>query len=127
MAGVSREEEVLMQKSILIAMILIAASWSAAEDQSTTKEIQAVVRKEPWKGWGGGEPLPEKLKGEQQPEKFTPFETPAGAKPKFIGKIDGVDSPSSAEVGVVYLIGVHWLKSDNYQWSRVKADGSFEI
>src|SRR5436190_13682291 len=114
-------------RKFMMMMLLIAASWSAAEDQTKTWEIQAVVRREPWKGWGGGEPLPEKLKGEQQPEKFTPMGTAKGEKPKFSGKVEGVEPASSAEVGVVYLIGVHWLKNENYQWSRVKADGTFEI
>src|SRR5437764_910763 len=88
-----------MRDIVVLIIILVVGSWSAAQDQSNTKEIQAVVRKERWKGWGGGEPLPEALKAQEKPEKFTPYETPKGEKQKFSGKVEGVDQPTSAEVG----------------------------
>ena len=61
------------------------------------------------------------------PEIFTPYATPAGGPARFNGRVEGLLDPATAEVGIVYLRGTHWLSNDNYQWQPVKPDGTFRI
>jgi hypothetical protein len=113
----------------LFASIAIAICVGAvgAQEQDKTQTIQALVRTDPWKGWGGGEPLPPELKKAQEPEKFERYATSPGGTPQFEGKVEGLKPGENGEVGIISLVGTHWIKRDNYQWSRVKSDGTFEV
>src|SRR5687768_8921625 len=118
---------------ILLILSLVAAPVPAAVPVQVTataprktQTIQAQIRTEEWLGWGGGgEQLPEGTKLEQTPQKFTPFPAPEGQPQTFTGKVTGIPPGKAAQVGVVALIGTHWIKSDNYKWQKCEPDGSF--
>jgi hypothetical protein len=45
----------------------------------------------------------------------------------FAGRVV-VDGPlAGVEVGLVSLVGIHWVNPDTYQWQAVNADGTFSL
>lgn len=89
--------------------------------------IHAEVKTEEWKGWGGGEPLPDALKAAQAPEKFRRIAAAAGQPQVFSGKVLDLKPEVRAEVGIVSLIGAQWTNSANYEWFPLDATRSFSV
>ena len=110
-----------------VTIIILAAACGLASAQvKKMQTIQAVIHTEPWKGWGGGEPTPDGLKGEQAPEKFTRIPAGGGAQ-TFSGKVVGLKPDQKAEIGIVSLVGTHWLKQSNYEWFQLERTHEFSI
>jgi hypothetical protein len=103
------------------------AAQAPATAPRKTQTIQAEVRTEQWSGWGGWQELPAGVKQEQAPEKFTRFPAPQGQPQTFSGKVTNFPPGKAAQVGVVAVVGTHWIKPDNYKWQKCEPDGSFTI
>lgn len=90
--------------------------------------IDAKVPVGEWQGWGlysepnpeGGENLPVK-------EEFSVVKTPEGELRRFSGRVAGLQDYDGAVIGLVSMVDVWWVNDDKYEWSRVHADGTFEI
>src|SRR5215211_1601548 len=98
-----------MRLTLILLIAMLSAHRALAQPEpAKTKDIKAEIATEEWKGWGGGDPLPEALKSVQPAQKFERVKTPDGQKPTFTGKVIGLEAGAPAEVAVVNLIRIHW-------------------
>jgi hypothetical protein len=115
----------------VLACITCTSFAFAADAKSPARKVQVVqaeVRTQPGSAWAGGETGPDVQKPQPpQPEKLTRYPTPAGEPQTFSGKVVGLPPNAVAQVGVVAMIGVQWIATDNYKWQKLAADGSFTI
>jgi len=114
-------------KCVFSLCVLLAAAVAPAQPPEKLQTIQAVVRTEEWKGWRGGEPLPDSIKKQQAPEKFTRTPAQPNQPPKFSGKVLGLAPSQKADVGIVSMIDVQWLNAGNYEWFPLDASREFSI
>jgi hypothetical protein len=110
---------------------------SSQDLENVPKDRQVVVNattpRGHWDGWGMSSPPPKE--GEEDWAAFPPdqgfvvVEYPADREEprRFSGKVIGPASMKGVEVGLVSLVGTHWINPETYQWEPVNADGSFEI
>jgi hypothetical protein len=91
-----------------------------------TQVVQPDELKESWDGWGNGtgkeETPPPYVK-----ESLTVTAVDPGAERTFKGRVDKRLAGEKLEVGIVSLIGIHWIKKDNYEWSPLAEDGTFSV
>ena len=82
-----------------------------------------------WDGWGYSSPAnPDQEKeAAPVPEQFDKIQNEGKEPRTFSGKVVGLDSLAGAEVGLVSLVGTHWVNKEAYQWQPVAADGSFSM
>jgi hypothetical protein len=111
----------------LILLITLICTPLFAQNENKTRQIQAVVKTEEWPGWGSGEPLPDGLKVQQTPEKFTRIPPTPDTPQKFSGKVTGLKPDQKADIGIIALKGTHWINNDNYEWSALDASRAFAI
>jgi hypothetical protein len=109
-----------------VFVLLFSLSAIAFAQTPTVKVFQEQPPTAPSPDWDGRD-MPADMKAQLKAEKYEKFPTPAGQKPTFSGRVAGVGAGDSPEIAVISLIGVHWLKNDNYEWSAVNPDGSFSI
>src|SRR3954463_2040128 len=111
----------------LLAAFIYLMPTAPARGAEKIQNIQAVIRTEEWKGWGGGEPLPDSVGSQYQREKFTRVAAEAGKPQVFAGKVLDLDPGHKADVGIVSLIGTHWLTSSNYEWFPLDKSMTFSV
>jgi hypothetical protein len=111
--------------ALALALGFICAQRARAEEK--IKIIQVTVATDTSKGWGLDEPLPDDLKAQQVPEKFTRVPISTTQPQTFSGKVMDVKPEQKVEVGVVSLIGSHWLNNGNYEWFPVNASRVFSV
>lgn len=94
-----------------------------------TKVITAVESTQRWNGWAkDGRSRPGW--GNTPPEPGTVTIIPGEAKqPRtFSGRVEGLDGVKGAEVGVVSLAYIYWIRQkETFHWSPLADDGTFSI
>jgi len=117
---------------ILPALWLIVLG-SCAMAQSTQPEVVKTITAEEsferWDGWAK-DSRSRPGWGNVPPEPGTV--TIVKAEPKqpriFSGKVEGLDDLTGAEVGIVSLSYIYWIRQkETFHWSPVAADGTFSV
>jgi hypothetical protein len=111
---------------LALACVMVALASAAAEAKVTVFRERLPTTAESSQDWEG-RTLPESVKSRLAPVKLERFATPAGEKPTFSGKLICVNPADGAELGIVSMVGVHWLRNENYEWTGLGADGSFKV
>lgn len=79
-----------------------------------------------WDGWGNGtgkeETAPEYVK-----DALAVVEVEPGVERTFAGRVEGRLPKETLEIGIVSLVGIHWIKKENYEWSPLGEDGTFNV
>ena len=119
----------------IILALTFAASLCFAEtpvepaNVGNTLVYRADTPQGQWNGWGHSSPV--KADADKTPapgpEQFTVVEATPNVRRTFSGKGAGLSSLDGVEVGLVSLVGVHWVNKEAYQWEKVAADGTFSI
>jgi len=107
------------------AMLCLAGALFLTRAYGDLMVIPAQTTDVPWNGWGFSSPTDSPPKP-LPPESFSVIK--GAASPRvFSGRVAYSDTCSGLEVGLVSLVGVHWVNPQAYQWEPVKPDGSFSI
>jgi len=120
-------------RTVVIALLLSASFGLAVEPEFADKGHTLIYRAETpntvWNGWGFASPAnPDQAQESAAvPEQFDLVENTAESPRVFSGKVIGLESMDGVEVGLVSLVGVHWVNPATYQWVQVASDGSFSI
>lgn len=122
--------------AVALLLSLLPAGFAAETAQApvstgtgNTIVYRAAIPDKMWNGWGYSSPAKPDAKKEPapEPEQFDKIQN-AGKEPRtFSGKVTGLDPLKGAEVGLVSLVGTHWVDKSTYQWQPVGADGSFSM
>src|SRR5688572_23813812 len=98
----------------LLPIIVLCTPALAAGLEESTLVYRAKAPTQNWNGWGLSSPpassdSSDALAGPLAPERFNLVES-AGSKPRiFSGQVEGLQSFEGVEVGLVSLVGVHWV------------------
>jgi beta-lactamase regulating signal transducer with metallopeptidase domain len=104
-------------------------SLTRSYDDVRTLIYRAETLSEIWDGWGPA-PAPDPTQDTMAPptpEQFTLVENDGSAPRVFSGKVVVPGLMDGVEVGLVSLVGVHWVNKDAYQWEPVAVDGTFSL
>jgi hypothetical protein len=105
------------------------ATAQTSQPAEVTKIVTAVESVERWNGWakdsrsrpGWGNTPPE-------PGTVTIFPGQAKQPRTFSGRVEGLDNLKGAEVGVVSLSYIYWVRQkETFHWSPVAEDGTFSL
>ncbi|HSH93288.1 MAG TPA: hypothetical protein VK968_04015, partial [Roseimicrobium sp.] len=106
-----------------------AANAQTSQPAEVTKTVTAVESMERWNGWAK-DSRSRPGWGNVPPEPGTVTIVPGQAKqPRtFSGRVEGLESLKGAEVGIVSLSYIYWIRQkETFHWSPVAADGTFSI
>jgi beta-lactamase regulating signal transducer with metallopeptidase domain len=114
---------------LALLALIGAMSLTSAYGAVDTLIYRAQTSTNSWNGWGLYSP-PDPQQDQAiapAPEQFTLVANPGVGPRVFSGKVIAPGSMKGVEVGLVSLVGVHWVNPDAYQWVPVAADGSFSL
>lgn len=96
---------------------------------AVTKTIQAEEQSEPWNGWAkDGKSRPGWGNVPPEPGTVTIVNAEPKAPRTFAGRVEGLDSYEGAEVGIVTLSYIYWIRQkETFRWQPVNADGTFNM
>lgn len=108
-----------------VRILILLAGFPLISRGETTVVVHASTPQTAWSGWGySGPAAPASAPAiPQAPAKFKLVENSR----TFSGTVTGLKSPEGVEIGIVSLVGVHWVNPKCYQWQPVNADGTFSI
>ncbi|HEX8372370.1 MAG TPA: hypothetical protein VF585_06300 [Chthoniobacterales bacterium] len=98
----------------------------AAEKQKTVI-VPAETPKGVWAGWGSSTPPSADVQRPPAPS-FELKTVGAGETRSFSGRVEGRKEGERLEVGLISLVGIHWVnEGETSQWQPVAEDGTFTI
>jgi beta-lactamase regulating signal transducer with metallopeptidase domain len=112
-------------RGLALLCVLAALFLTRAYGQVDTLVIQAKLADQPWNGWGFSSPA-DHAPDATQAEEFDLVKDAAYPR-VFSGRVKVPCQLNGLEVGLVSLVGVHWVNPDAYQWQAVSPDGTFSI
>ena len=122
-----------MRGRCVLLLLTFTLTHRTALAQSTrpgeiAKIFQAVQLPARWAGWAkNDQSIPGWGNKPPEPGTVTIINTPVGESRSFSGRVDGLDSVTGAEVGVVSLTYIYWNQKDTYHWVPLTIDGTFTI
>lgn len=111
---------------LFAGLSLVFACQRVSKEDENTVIYHAETREKSWDGWGlSGPPSePEENGGREQ---MTLHESDGHSPRVFSGRVVGRENFDGLEVGLVSLVGVHWVNPEAYQWTPVAPDGTFSL
>lgn len=106
----------------LLGVLFLTRAYGDAR----TMVIEAKATDQPWGGWGYSSPVQDSPAVAPEPEEFS-LETNSPSPRVFSGKVESSGSMEGFEIGLVSLVGVHWVNPGAYQWQPVERDGTFSL
>lgn len=113
-------------RGLALLCVLGALFLTRAYGEANTLVIQAKAAEQPWNGWGFSSPVANEPAPTARAEEFDLVKDAASPR-VFSGRVMVQGPLDGVEVGLVSLVGVHWVNPDAYQWQPVNPDGSFSL
>jgi beta-lactamase regulating signal transducer with metallopeptidase domain len=110
---------------VSVTCLLGAMFLTRTYGEARTMVIEAKVADQPWNGWGFSPPADESATVSGVEEFSLAPDAPVPRT--FSGRVVADGSLAGVEVGLVSLVGVHWVNPAAYQWQAVRPDGTFSI
>jgi len=113
----------------MLLRLVLPAMAQSTQPAEVTKVITAIESTTPWNGWakdsrsrpGWGNTPPE-------PGSVTIIPGEVKQPRTFSGRVEGLADLKGAEVGVVSLAYIYWIRQkETFHWSPVTADGTFSV
>ncbi|CAN5574833.1 hypothetical protein BH10PLA1_BH10PLA1_11980 [soil metagenome] len=115
--------------AVLPALLVSHAVAQSTQPVEVTKVITAVESTERWNGWAkDSRSRPGWANTPPEPGTVTIVPGEAKQPRTFSGRVEGLASVKGAEVGVVSLAYIYWIRQkETFHWSPVADDGTFSV
>jgi len=119
----------LLASAVFLALFATPSFAQSTQPAEVTKVITAVESTERWIGWAkDSRSRPGWANTPPEPGTVTIVPGEEKEPRTFSGRVEGLANLKGAEVGVVSLAYIYWIRQkETFHWSPVAADGTFSI